>query len=129
MYHPALHVADALEAMDGVMKFMYGQQLDEGHRHSLEDYKHAIGKIGCSVTVSMHMLNDHAQRFCDDHNCGLLAYSEESAESLHSETTSCIARWKLPKQVGTDKHRTTLLNMMSAMNSAILCLMSCLLVI
>jgi len=116
-HHSALHVADALEAMDGVMKFMFGRHLDESYRHCVEDFKLAIGKISSSVTVSMHMMIDHAPRFCDDHNCGLLAYSEETAESLHSETNMFLARWKISK-VGSVNHSKTLLNVLSAINSA-----------
>jgi len=32
-HHSALHVADALEVIDGVMKFMFVRHLDESYRH------------------------------------------------------------------------------------------------
>ena len=110
-HHPAIHVADALEAMDGVMKFMYGRQIDEEYRHCVDDFKDAIGKIGSSVTVSMHMLLDHSPRFCAEHNTGLLAYSEEAAESLHSECKLCK---KLPKHVHGPSLTRTVINILSA---------------
>jgi len=58
---------------------------------------------------------DHAPRFRDDHNCGLLAYSQETAESLYSETNIFLARWKISK-VSTVNHIKTMLNVLSAIN-------------
>jgi len=83
--HPALCFADAFQALDGVMRFCYGEQLVRKFEHCIDDFKLAIARIGCSVNVSMHMLIDHTPRFCDKHNSGLLLYSEEAAESLHAE--------------------------------------------
>lgn len=71
----------------------------------------------CSVTVSMHMLIDHGPLVCIEHDSGLLPYSEEAAASLHAECKSFFEQWKLPKVV-TGSHSRTLLNVMSAINSA-----------
>ncbi len=65
--HPTHHYADAFEALDGIMSFMYGAELVEKYRHCVGDYKRAIEAIGCSVTVSMHMLVDHDLTMCDKH--------------------------------------------------------------
>ncbi len=101
--HPIRHYAAAFEAQDGIMHFMYGERLIEECSHCVRDYRRAIDAIGCPVTVLMHMLIDHAVKFCDNHGCGLLYYSEETSESLHSEIAKVFQQFKVPP-IGHSKH-------------------------
>ena len=114
--HPALKFADAFQALDGVMKFCFGEHLVRKYKHCIEDFKLAISSIGCSVTVSMHMLIDHTPRFCEQHNCGLLRFSEEAAESLHAECKKYVQRWKVPKLENT-RYAQFVEGMLSAINA------------
>ena len=106
--HPLCQFATAFEAQDGIMHFMYGAQLVEKYRRCIGDYRRAVDAIGCSVTVSMHMLIDHAVHFCDELGCGLLHCSEESSESLHAECARLFKQFKVPV-VGQPKHAEYLL--------------------
>ena len=114
--HPALCYADAFEVLDGIMKFCYGESLVDQYRHCIADFKLAVTRIGSSVTVSMHMLVDHTVHFCDEHQCGLLRYSEETAESLHHECKRFLARYIVPK-FGRVRHKELMMRMLSGLNA------------
>ena len=76
----ALNDADAFQALDGVMKFSYGAQLVRKHQHCVEDFKVAVSRIGCSVTVSMHMLIHQTPHCCEKHRYRSSGYSGAAAE-------------------------------------------------
>ncbi len=48
---------------------------------------------------------------------GLLVYSEEAAEHLHSESKRVYKQWNIP-HVGAPKHADFLLRMVNGMNAA-----------
>ncbi len=85
-------------------------------RQCFQNFRTAIDELGCSVMSSMHMVAQHTESFCDKNGCGLLVFSEESAESLHSEVSRFFVRWKVPKS-GKPKDGDFMLRMFSALNS------------
>ena len=116
-HHPASAFADAFQALDGIMNCCYGAQFIEPLSHSFTDFRRAVNTLGCSVTQSMHMLGDHTMWFCKKNGCRLLAFSEETAESLHSECKSKLRDWKVPPP-GQQKHQEFLIRMVSGINAA-----------
>ncbi len=115
--HPVSNFVAAFAAFDGIMKYCYGSILDNTSSHWVQDFKDAIGKIGCTVSVSMHMLADHAPAYCRKHGRGLRWVSAESHESLHQESRSFAAQWKVPP-TGTSSHAVFLHRMVGGMNAA-----------
>ena len=65
----------------------------------------------------MHMLVVHAVAFCDTHRCGLLPFSEESSESLHSKFAHWYQQMKVPKPENPN-FADFLIRTVSALNSA-----------
>ena len=115
--HPATAYASLFESVDGIMHFCYGADLKEDYRHCFEEFRNAVDTIGCSVTPSMHMMGHHMEQFCDKNGCGLLIYSEETAEGSHHEVTNFFERYKVPL-VGRPRHGEFLLRMMTGLNAA-----------
>ncbi len=115
--HILRHFANAFEAQHGIMESMYGTEVKQPLSEYISAYKSAISATGCTVTQSMHMLIDHSAQFCAVTGRGLLMYSEEAAEHLHSESNRFLKRWSVPP-VGAPKHADFLLRMLSGMNAA-----------
>ncbi len=117
LQHPATPFARAFAAMDGVMKHLYGSTVDGAYSNCVNDFKLAIRDIGCSVSVSMHMLMDHAPAYCAKMGHSLQRVSAEAHESLHHEASVFTVQWKVPP-AGTDSHACVLHRMVSGMNAA-----------
>ncbi len=115
--HPATPYVDLYKAHDGIMRCCYGSDLNKEYEHCFLDYKRAVDKIRCSMSVSMHMLADHTPLFCAALNSGTVDYSEETHESLHDEFKQFKTQWKVPP-VGAPKHSDFLLRMVGGLNAA-----------
>ncbi len=114
--HPVTPFVQAFAAMDGIMQCYYGDTVDENLAHCVTDFKQAIADIGCSVSVSMHILAAHVPEYCARQGHGLRCVSAESHESLHQETRAYWAQWHVPA-VGAKNHAASVFHMVAGLNA------------
>ncbi len=114
--HPVNPFVQAFAAMDGLMKCYYGDTVVDNLVHCMTDFKNAVTSIGCSVSVSMHMLAAHVPEYCAKQAHGLRRVSAESHEALHHESRAYAAQWHVPP-VGAQTHAVSVFHMVAGMNA------------
>ena len=83
---PEFHgFVDTFKSFDNVVKSCYGKELASNYKRTIYEFKTSYMKLGISVTPKAHAVFYHVSEFCDIKGMGLAPWSEQTAESLHSD--------------------------------------------
>ena len=76
---------NAFRAFDQVVQSCYSKILAEDYKEKILEFKECYTKLGISVTPKVHAIIHHIPDFCDMKKMGLAPWSEQTAESIHSD--------------------------------------------
>ena len=76
---------NVFKAFDQIVQSCYGKTLAEDYKGKISEFKECYTKLGISVTPKVHAVLHHISEFFDIKKMGLAPWSEQTAESIHSD--------------------------------------------
>ena len=68
----------SLRAFNKVRKSCFGEDLKKSYIDDLHEFKEEYIKTGMSITTKIHIIFEHVEDFCTEHQKGLGHYSEQA---------------------------------------------------
>ena len=68
----------SLRAFNKVRKSCFGEDLGKSYVDDLHEFKEEYIKTGMSITTKIHIIFEHVEDFCTEHQKGLGHYSEQA---------------------------------------------------
>ena len=72
-------------AFNKVVEACYGKHLSPDYKQNILDFEQCYINLKISVTPKIYSVFHHVAKFCDKVQKGLAPWSEQTAESLHSD--------------------------------------------
>lgn len=92
-----LKYVKAFDTFKKVVEACFGNNLEEGYKSRIEDFKKAYMDLGISVTPKIHAVFYHVEQFCHKIGKALGFFSEQAMESVHSDFKSTWQAIKVTK--------------------------------
>ena len=105
-----------LKAFNDVVTSCYGRNLSSDFESTICKFRIEYKKLRINVTPKVHAVFHHVPEFCKLTKMGLAPWSEQAAESSHSEFTKIWERYKI-KDTKHKKYSENLLDAVVVFNS------------
>ena len=107
---------DTFNSFNEVVKSCYGTEMLPDYEEKIKQFRISYKQLKINVTPKVHAVFHHVGEFCGMVNKGLVTWSEQAAESLHSDFTKMWQNYKL-RDTDHDQHGERLLDAILAYNS------------
>ena len=86
---------DTFKSFNEVVESCYSKDLTLDYKKKIWQFKECYKKLNISITPKVHAIFHHVAEFCDILKMGLAPWSEQTAESLHSDFTKMWNNFKV----------------------------------
>ena len=69
---------NSMRAFNKVRKSCFGEDLETSYKDDINEFREEYLKTGMSITTKIHIIFEHVEEFCTEHNKGLGHYSEQA---------------------------------------------------
>ena len=107
---------EAFESFNDVVTACYGKHLSLDYKDKIKKFRACYKKLNIDVTPKIHAVFYHIEEFCEIVKMPLGPFSEQTAESLHSDFKAIWKNYKV-RDTGHDEYSKRLLESVIAYNS------------
>ena len=107
---------ETMKAFNEVVKSCYGTDLLPNYQQKIQNFRICYRRLKINVTPKVHAVFFHVEDFCEMVGMGLGPWSEQAAESLHTDFDKMWTRYKV-RDTDHEKYGERLLEAVVAYNS------------